>query len=79
MNRFYNALESKYKAKIDEALAVLELYFNKSVGVGEHPDIVDILDKYLTTLDENQAKLATLQKLFALTATPVENATSTNQ
>ena len=64
MNRFYNALESKYKAKIDEALAVLELYFNKSVGVGENPDVIDILDQYLTILDNNQAKLATLQKLF---------------
>lgn len=67
MNRFYNALESKYKAKIDEALAVLELYFNKSVGVGEHPDVLDVLDKYLTILDENQAKLATLQRLFSVT------------
>jgi hypothetical protein len=64
MNRFYNALESKYKAKIDEALAVLELYFNKSVGFGENPDVIDILDQYLTILDNNQAKLATLQKLF---------------
>lgn len=70
MNRFYKALEAKYQAKIDEAVAVLDLYFNKSVGVGEHPDIVDVLDKYLTMLDENQGKLATLQRLF--TASPTD-------
>jgi len=69
MNRFYRALEAKYQANIEEALAILELYFNKSVGVGEHPDIVDILDKYLTVLDDNTGKLSTLQKLFE-----VENA-----
>jgi hypothetical protein len=64
MNRFYRALEAKYQARIEEALAVLELYFNKSVGVGEHPDIVDVLDNYVTILDENQAKLLTLTNLF---------------
>jgi hypothetical protein len=64
MNRFYRALETKYQANIEEALAVLDLYFNKSVGVGEHPDIIDVLDKYLTMLDENKAKLETLRGLF---------------
>ncbi len=66
MNRFYKALEAKYQANIEEALAVLELYFNKSVGVGEHPDILEILDQYLTKLDDNKGKLATLQNLFSV-------------
>lgn len=66
MNRFYRALEAKYQANIEEALAVLELYFNKSVGVGEHPDIVEVLDKYFTMLDDNRGKLATLQQLFSV-------------
>lgn len=65
MNRFYRALEIRYQANIEEALAVLDLYFNKSVGVGEHPDVIDVLDKYLTMLDENKAKLETLRGLFA--------------
>lgn len=64
MNRFYKALETKYQANIEEALAVLELYFNKAVGVGEHPDILEILDKYISVLDENQSKLVTLSNLF---------------
>ena len=69
MNRFYRALEAKYQANIEEALAVLELYFNKSVGVGEHPDIIDALDKYLIMLDDNKGKLITLQQLFSNTNT----------
>lgn len=65
MNRFYRALEAKYQANIEEALATLDLYFNKPVAVGEHPDILDVLDQYLTKLDDNRGKLATLQNLFA--------------
>ena len=64
MNRLYRALEAKYQANIEEALAILELYFNKSVGVGEHPDIIKVLDQYLTVLDDNRGKLITLQQLF---------------
>lgn len=64
MNRLYRALEAKYQANIEEALAILELYFNKSVGVGEHPDIIQVLDQYLTVLDDNRGKLITLQQLF---------------
>jgi hypothetical protein len=64
MNRFYRALEARYQANIEEALAVLDLYFNKSVGVGEHPDICEILDQYLVKLDDNKGKLETLRNLF---------------
>jgi len=64
MNRFYRALESKYQAKIEEAVATLDLYFRNSVGVGEHPDIVEVLDNYVSMLDENQSKLDTLRALF---------------
>lgn len=64
MNRFYRALESKYQAQIEEALAGLDLYFNKSVGVGEHPDVLVILDNYVEQLDSANSKLMTLKGLF---------------
>lgn len=66
MNRFYRALEAKYQASIEEALATLDLYFNKSVGVGEHPDILDILDKYVALLESNKSKLESLRAIFAV-------------
>lgn len=69
MNRFYRALEAKYQASIEEALATLDLYFNKSVGVGEHPDIIQILDQYVSLLETNKAKLETLRAIFATNGT----------
>lgn len=67
MNRFYRALEAKYQAQIEESLAVIDLYFNKSVGVGEHPKILEELDTYMTQLDEALGKLETLKKIFNTT------------
>ena len=64
MTRYVRALDAKYQAKVEEALATIDLYLTKSVGVGEHPDILDILDKYVDMLDENQSKLDTLRTLF---------------
>jgi len=64
MNRFYRALEAKYQADIEEALAVVDLYFNKPVGVGEHPDILTELDKYMGLLESSMGKLEILKKIF---------------
>jgi len=65
MNRFVKALEAKYQAKIEEALAVMDLYLNKSVGVGEHPDIMAVLDDHIVVLESNKSKLETLKSLFS--------------
>lgn len=64
MNRFYRALEAKYQAGIEESLAILDLYFSQSVGVGEHPDIIEVLDTYMNKLNENKDKLETLKTIF---------------
>lgn len=65
MNRFLRALESKYTAQIEEALAVIDLYLNKSVGVGDHENITETLDKQVDVLESASSKLRTLQQLFA--------------
>lgn len=64
MNRFVKALESKYQAKIDEAIATIDLYMTKPAGVGEHPDILGVLDEYMSILESNTSKLELLQKVF---------------
>ena len=58
---FYNALIKKYEAEIEECLATLKLYMNKSVGIGEHSDLLTELDKYVTKLAAAEDNLATLQ------------------
>jgi hypothetical protein len=58
---FYNALTKKYEAEIEECLATLQVYMNKSVGIGEHSDLLTELDKYVSRLAAAEDNLATLQ------------------
>ena len=44
MNRMLRALEARYQAHVEEALAVIELYLNKAVGVGDHDNVLEALD-----------------------------------
>lgn len=67
MNRFYRALEARYQAKIEEALAVLDLYLTKPVGVGEHPDILEILDNQVEIIDNYNSRLQTLRTILPQT------------
>lgn len=64
MNKMVKALTHYYEAQISEAVATLELYFNKSVGIGEHSDILLELKKYTDLLDQADSKLQTLNKYF---------------
>ena len=64
MNRFVKALESKYQAKVDEAVATIDLYMTRGAGIGDHPDILRVLDKYLSILESNNAKLELIKKVF---------------
>lgn len=63
--KFLKALESKYQAKIDESIATIELYLTRSAGVGEHPDIIGVLDEYISVLESNNSKLEIVKRVFA--------------
>ena len=65
-DRFIRALRSKYQAKIDEAIATIDLYNTKAAGIGEHPDILSVLDEYISILETNRSKLELLDKVFVL-------------
>ena len=39
------ALEDKYQAQISEADATIKIYLDHSVGIGEHPQHIDEIDK----------------------------------
>ena len=58
---FYDALVKKYEAEVEECLATLKVYMNKSVGIGEHSDLLTELDKYVSKLAAAEENLATLQ------------------
>jgi methylaspartate ammonia-lyase len=59
----YRALEAKYEAQIAEAKATLAIYFESSVGIGEHPQHLEEMDKFVTQLTDAQDKLNTLKIL----------------
>ncbi len=64
-NRYIKALESKYQAKIDEGIATIDLYMSRSAGIGEHPDIISVLDEYVSMVETNTAKLNLVKSVFA--------------
>ena len=63
-NKLLQASIDKYKAEISEALAILEVYFQKPVGIGEHPDLMTEIDKYIEKLETATGKLETIQRYF---------------
>ena len=65
-NNLVNAARKKYEAQIEEALATLHIYFNNSVGIGEHPDLLAEVDKYVEMLESATGKLDMLNKFFMI-------------
>ena len=62
-NRF-EALKKKYEADIAIAKAELENYFESSVGVGDHPHIIESMDLLMTQLANAEEKLECLLDNF---------------
>ena len=62
--RLYDALVKKYEAQIAEAEATLEIYFTNSVGIGEHPQHLEEMDKFVTQLTDAKDKKEVLQEFW---------------
>jgi hypothetical protein len=73
-SRYIKALESKYQAKIDEGIATIDLYMTRAAGVGEHPDILSIMDEYISMVETNTSKLNLVKSIFT-SAAPTQNTT----
>jgi hypothetical protein len=58
-----DALELKYRAQIAEAKATLSIYFENSVGIGEHPQHLEEMDKLISQLADAQDKLEALNQI----------------
>ena len=64
MNKCYTAALSHWESQRDEALATLELYFNKSVGIGEHSKILDEIHIWTHKLSEATENINSLKTFF---------------
>ena len=52
-----DALEARYEAQIAEADATVKIYLENSVGIGEHPQHIDEIDKQFEKIAAAQEKL----------------------
>ena len=56
------ALEDRYNAQISEADATIKIYLEHSVGIGEHPQHIDEIDKLIEKITNAEEKLKTLKE-----------------
>lgn len=70
------ALKARYEAQRLEALATLEVYMENSAGIGEHPQIIEEIDKLVKQVDEAEGLLKTLGSIFKVQENPVEEQTN---
>jgi len=62
----FKALVKKYEAEIAEAEATLLIYFNNPVGIGEHPQHLEEMDKFLDKYANAKDKLEIIQSLIKI-------------
>ena len=60
-NNLLTALKLKYMSEIQSATATLHIYINNPVGIGEHPQHIEEMDKLIDTIATNQDKLDALR------------------
>ena len=61
-NAILDALEARYEAQVAEADATIKIYLENSVGIGEHPQHIDEVDKQLQKIAEADEKLKALEE-----------------
>jgi len=57
-----DALRKRYEAQIAEADATIKIYFERSVGIGEHPQHVDEVDKLIEKIANAEEKLEVIKE-----------------
>ncbi len=61
-NLIIKALEDKYNAEVSQAHATIAIYLSKSVGIGEHPQHIEEVDKLVDKIAQAEEKLNVLQR-----------------
>ena len=58
------ALRKRYEAVIEEAKATAEVYLHRPVGIGEHPQFAEELDKQLAKIGCACEKIKVIDKYY---------------
>ena len=64
MNYLHQAAMSKFKSEESEAIAILDVLFNKSVGIGDHTNILDEVVIWTKKLTEAKENIKILQEMM---------------
>jgi len=62
--KMYEALTLKYRSEMAEAEATLLVYFNNSVGIGEHPQHLEEMDRFVEKMTNAKDKLEMLETVY---------------
>ena len=57
-----DALRARYEAEIAEANATINIYLTNSVGIGEHPQHLEEMDKLVDKIAQAEEKIKVLEK-----------------
>jgi hypothetical protein len=64
MNKHLKAIRKKLEGERDEHLADLEVYLTNLVGVGEHPDFGEVIEKKIKKIEGLDSQIDTINKYF---------------
>jgi|TARA_Y100000114_G_scaffold91022_1_gene84476 hypothetical protein len=59
-----DALRDKYEAEISAAYATINIYLDNSVGIGEHPQHIEEIDKQLDKIAQAEEKISALEHFY---------------
>ena len=57
-----DALEARYESQIAEADAIVKIYLENSVGIGEHPQHIEEVNKQIEKIANAKEKLDVLDE-----------------
>ena len=57
-----DALKKRYQAQVAEGFATINIYLQRPVGIGEHPQHLEEIDKLLDKIKEAEEKLSLINK-----------------
>ena len=62
--KMIDALKSHAQGHIDKHKMHVEVYLNNSVGIGEHPDVLEAIEKELAVIAQYMDELEVLNRYF---------------
>ena len=60
----FRAALARFEAQKQEALATIEIYLTNPVGIGEHSNLLDEVEKHTVALADAEEKISVLKSHF---------------